>query len=182
MTLEQKLNKIFNDELAPSLLQEKSTKYGYFNNEPVYEGCNFPLTGTWGTDYAYTKTMQLQEKTMFQMFHGICYDYLKFFINKNPDWKPLFLVRESNYGGVQLIHAFAYKKDNDKILFADARGITDDAVLFFSDFCFSDSAKILDNSSWYSEGFFDELEDIRFVEDCNLAYSEIYGDASVEIA
>ena len=67
--------------------------------------------------------------TLFDMFHGKCELFLSYFLLVNPKWSGMILKK-----GSRRIHAFAMKSDGKKILFADARGITDNIDEFLDDF------------------------------------------------
>ena len=76
------------------------------------------------------------EITLLDMFHGKCDIYTSYYIEKNPDWTPMELLRVDAWNKIN--HVFAVKKLADgRILFADARGITDNFLDFFEDFKFS---------------------------------------------
>ena len=68
--------------------------------------------------------------SLFDMLQGFCWYFAKFFQHKHPEWDVMSAI--DNEGNV--VHAFLKKVENGTILFADARGITDDPDEFFSEF------------------------------------------------
>ncbi len=70
--------------------------------------------------------------SLFDYIHGKCWYYAEYFQHKNPDWQRVCMRRGTSWDG--LIHCYCIKKDGNRTLFADARGITDDPETFFSDF------------------------------------------------
>ena len=114
--------------------------------------------------------VKLSEKnTLLDMFHGWCKDFMFYFYKKNPDWTPCLLRRDGFYQS--LVHAFCFKiLEDGRILFADARGITDNCLDFFDDFKFSKNNMQL----IYPKDIKDVV--INNYDDCVRAYKHIFGD------
>lgn len=73
--------------------------------------------------------------SLFDLFHGYCKDFAAYFAEKNPDWEIHSLTRDTFHQS--LVHMYAVKKLSDgRLLFADARGVTDNVIDFFRDFRF----------------------------------------------
>ena len=107
------------------------------------------------------------ENTLLDMFHGWCKDFMVYFSKKNPDWSPCLLRRDGFYQS--LVHAFCYKKLEDgRILFADARGITDNCLDFFDDFRFSKNNMQLIAVEDI------EKQVINHYDDCKKAYEYVF--------
>lgn len=100
---------------------------------------------------------------LFDLFHGFCDDFAMYFKKLNPDWEIYALKRDSFN---PLIHMYAIKHLEDgRILFADARGVTDNVLDFFRDFRFAKSA------------FVEKVElvnDIPLENACKVGYEKIY--------
>lgn len=82
-------------------------------------------------------TISLSEDlSLFDLFHGYCGAFAEFFYKEHPSWTIKELIRENDWNTCN--HIFLTKEMPDgKILFADARGITDDPLIFFNDYSFS---------------------------------------------
>ena len=96
---------------------------------------------TYGVDrtyYAEANDILLNDTTtLLDMFHGLCVPFTVYFTNRHPDFTPTVLERPCSFYNTTN-HAFALKHlPNGICLFADARGITDDPIEFFSDYTFS---------------------------------------------
>lgn len=72
--------------------------------------------------------------TLLDMFHGYCVLFMSYFITKQPSWNVMLLERPDSFQ--KIVHCFATKTINGVTYFADARGITDNCLEFFSDFRF----------------------------------------------
>lgn len=75
-----------------------------------------------------------------ELLHGYCNLYLAYFLERNPDWQGVILVRKSN--GF-IIHAYAEKASADgTTIYADARGIFGSEKLFFKPYSFGKNSYI----------------------------------------
>ena len=118
------------------------------------------------TQYEDAMKISFGSMSLFDYFHGSCWYYAKYFQHKNPEWKTISLLR-GNWRD-SIVHTFCIKQLGDKTLFADARGITDDPVEFFSDFSFSKNSHIVEDT--------DEMELSWFGKDYKKAYDFIFKD------
>lgn len=122
-------------------LKTKNVRYGLFKT-PVSDrqytgGLKRKLYGVNGTYYNDALDIGIGDNyTLLDMFHGWCVPYAKYFTERNPDWSIMELEKYHSYKRVN--HAFAVKYLRDgRILYADARGITDNVLEFFEDFTMS---------------------------------------------
>ncbi len=94
------------------------------------------------TQYDDAMDVQFGKVTLFDLFHGRCWDYAKHFKEHHTGWEIVSLMR-GNWADT-IVHTFCIKNGDESILFADARGITDDPTEFFSDFVFGKDAYLKD--------------------------------------
>lgn len=90
-----------------------------------YDYYDIPTQFIDSTNCKISKTLSL-----FDIFHGWCMVYLSYFITMNPDWTPVMITGKNE----TLYHAFATKTIENITYFADARGITDNALTFFTEY------------------------------------------------
>lgn len=127
-------------------LNTKNFSTGLFkksiNNRALSDRPKKSIYGVSYTRYAEAFEMKIFEDiSLFELFHKNCDDFAMTFYKKHPDWEIYELRRDTFYNS--LVHVFAIKKLKDgRILFADARGITDNVIEFFDDFTFSKSVYI----------------------------------------
>lgn len=125
---------------------------------------NKSIHGVSYTQFEESFDMKVEDKCLFDFFHGYCDDFALYFYKEHPDFKIMELRRNSGWNS--LVHVFAVKEIEDGYyLFADARGITDDCYEFFSDFKFSKFS------------YLEETDTNRYVKDkkhCEMAYDLIY--------
>lgn len=120
---------------------------------------------------------QTEYVSLFEMFHGDCWYYARFFHEKNPSWQVETILKGNSWDSV--LHSFCTKVVNGRKLFADARGITDDTKLFFSDFRCSQNAYICNDPKLdrIPEA---EKEDFRWTPEAFAqAYDYIFGNLIV---
>lgn len=143
-------------------LFEKPLNQRYWSNRPKKS-----INGVSYTQFPDAYEIVLSNKnTLFEMFHKNCWNFMTYFKSQNPEWIAYELRRETFYS--TLIHAFCCKKLEDgRILFADARGITDNCLDFFEDFNFSKDSMVLKEVNILEPH--NPLED-----DCKKAYEYIY--------
>jgi len=108
--------------------------------------------------------------SLFNMIHGNCSYFADYFWYRNPDWKEMIMMRGTFWDTI--IHVYCVKETDGKTLFADARGITDDPVTFFSDFTCSESMYVREvypkervSETWFTDAY-------------RKAYEHIYGKAA----
>ena len=111
--------------------------------------------------------------TLLDMFHGLCAFYMSYFITKNPDWTPMELYHFETRK--QIIHIFAIKQINNVTYFADARGITDNCIEFFSDYNFSKNKMHIHKITHLPELDYDDMILMK------KAYDMIYKNKKIQI-
>ena len=95
--------------------------------------------------------------TLFDLYHGYCWYYAQFYRHLNPKWKMISL---NSADKECIIHAFCTTMKNQKRLFADARGITDDPKKFFKDFGLNkkvipEEELLTVDLSWFNRSYWD---------------------------
>lgn len=105
--------------------------------------------------------------SLFDMYNGLCMLYMSYFITQKPDWKIMKLTKNNS-----LIHVFATKNINNINYFADARGITDNCIIFFKDYACSTEKLIIQPVTNLPELDFYEI--IPFAKAYKICYSKGY--------
>ena len=93
----------------------------------LYQGCTYTY---------FPEAMDIPlgcRATLFDMLHGYCWFFAKYFQHKNPEWEVISAVGIVD-GREFVVHTFLTKRENGIRLFADARGITDNPDEFFTEF------------------------------------------------
>lgn len=144
----------------------------YSPNQPWSDEVKKSQHGVSYTQFIATKNIHITDTiTLLDMFHGLCYTYLSYFITMNPDWTPVEL-RRTNFW-TTLIHAYATKEINGVTYFADARGISDNCLDFFNDYRFSKNNMSINHIH--------DLPELTYEDSLIMkkAYDIIYGDEPI---
>ena len=153
-----------NPTIYTGLFQKRSTERTWSDRPNKTKG------GVSYTLYAETMDIPCGDTPLFRFFHGLCWTYAKFFQMKNPSWKIVSMIRDTFWQ--TNVHTYCIKRTNGKLLFADARGITDDPEEFFKDFRFSKNVHIEEET---------EIPDKnQFTKDYQVAYDLIYHPDTAE--
>lgn len=159
----------------------KTTGYthGLFNTKltdrPWSNDINKTTSGVSYTQFIDAKKHKLTNTiSLLDVFHGLCAFYMSYFITMNPDWIPMKIYRPECINS--LIHSFAIKEINGITYFADARGITDNCIDFFSDYRFSKKTMQLTKIDNLPELDYDDMLIMK------KAYDIIYHNKPITIA
>ena len=150
-------------------MPEKPSVYtGLFQNYQERTWSDKPNKAKHGVSYTkYADAMDIRcgNMSLFGMFHGKCWYYAQFFKLQNPDWEIVNLMRAEGSWN-ENIHTFCTKEQDGIRLFADARGVTDDPLVFIEDFNFGKGCRLI------GEG--DSLEPTWFGKEYMEAYNYIF--------
>ena len=73
-----------------------------------------------------------EDYNQFDFLHGQCFSFAWEFIRRNPGWNFGVFLRNTFFAPT--VHAYAYRIEDGRHVFADARGVTDDYRKFFEEF------------------------------------------------
>ena len=142
----------------PGLFEKKMADRNIMRGlSELHQGCTYPY---------FSEAMDIPlgcGATLFDMFHGYCWFFAKYFQHKNPGWEAISAVDDKEF----IIHTFLTKRENGIRLFADARGVTDNPEEFFTEFNLSKATRFQKDTEempleWFNESY-------------NNAYRHIFG-------